>query len=316
MVRFAVGIPDLISFLCVCATTMYNPLIPTMQYYSLGIERYGIDNTSLVLACNKENDTNVTCKEIGDAIAKDLSTLNVYVHSVKAICAPIFVILLGGYSDAVSKKLGIITILSINVTWCIILLFNTIFPTHYPSWIYVLANGVILSLAGGSALTVTSFLIGYLSITTPQSKQPGRFGLLMGCGLLGVFCGPGLFGIIAKLTSQIWIVGVVATGLMISGLLAAIFGLKPLETASEPESNETDFFEKFVNAMKFLYDNTIDLFKNNPTLGKFIRALLMHMFSSVGFSAQVAVVSSVYAVAAPFKWGSRERSFFIAGSSR
>ena len=201
-----VGLPDLISFLSIFATALYTLIVPALMYVCLGIEKYGVDNVTLVVECYRENDTNITCKEMGDKIAKDLSSLTVIVNTVKAITAPIFVILLGGYSDAVGKKFAISTVLSINVVWCVIILFNTIFLTQFPSWLYVIANGLILGMNGGSTFTVNTFLTGYLSINTPPSKQAGRFGLLLGCGLIGLVSGPIVAGLIMKVTTKYWII--------------------------------------------------------------------------------------------------------------
>ena len=307
----SIGFPDLISFICLFSTSLYSVINPALQYVSVGIEKYGIENATLIVACYKENDTNITCKDMGDAIAKDLSSLTVYVNTVKAVCSPIFVILLGGYSDAVGKKFAIITVLSINAIWSTILLFNTIFLTHYPSWIYVLANGFILGLNGGSTFTVNNFLTGYLSITTPPSKQTGRFSLLLGCGLIGFVSGPIVCSLIMSATTKYWIIGVVATAMMASAIMIAIFCLQPLERPAGRDG--ASFLEKFVDALKFQYQNSRDMFKYQPYIGKFLGANFMYMLSSVGLISPFVVISTVYLLAPPFKWSTSARGYFVAG---
>ena len=317
MARCIIGLPDLIAFICLFSTSIYSVIVPPLQYISLGIEKYGIENVSLIIACYKEDDTNVTCKHMGDTIAEDLSSLTVYVNTVKAVFAPIFVILLGGYSDAVGKKFAINSVLFINVLWCIALCINTIFPTKYPSWIYVIANGFLLGINGGSTFTVNNFLTGYLSITTPPSKQAGRFGLLLGFGLIGYVTGPIVCGLIMSVTTKYWIIGMISTSLMLSALMIGIFCLKPLETETiSSEAQKNGFCERFSTALKFQYQNTIDLFKYQSFLGKYLGANFMYMLSSVGLISPIVVLSNVYLLAPPFKWSTGPRSYFMAGKSK
>ena len=310
-----IGFPDLISFLTLYSTSLYSPIVPALQYVSLGIEKYGIENVTFIIACYKENDTNVTCKDIGDAISSDMSSLTVYINTVKAVCAPIFVVLLGGYSDAVGKKFAINTVLFVNIVWCIVILFNTIFLTGYPSWMYVLANGFILGVNGGSTFTVNNFLTGYLSISTPPSKQTGRFSLLLGFGLLGFVLGPVTSGLVLRVTTKYWIIGALSVSLMFIAMIIGIFCLKPIENKPGIAANvqQTGFFDSFVKAMKFQYHNTIDLFKYQSFLGKFLGANFMYMLGSVGLISPIVVLSQVYLLAAPFKWTTSSRGYFSTG---
>ena len=314
MARCVIGLPDLIAFICLFSTSIYTVIVPALQYISLGIEKYGIENVSLIIDCYKEDDTNVTCKQMGDMISEELSSLTVYVNTVKGVFAPIFVILLGGYSDAVGKKFAINSVLFINVLWCISLCINTIFPTKYPSFIYVIVNGLLLGINGGSTFTVNTFLTGYLSITTPPSKQAGRFGLLLGCGLIGYVTGPIICGFIMSVTTKYWIIGMVSTSLMTSAWMLGIFCLKPLEIeTATSDAQQRGFCEKFSVALKFQYQNTIDLFKYQSFLGKYLGANVMFMLSSVGLISPIVVLSTVYLLAPPFKWSTGPRSYFMAG---
>ena len=309
--------PYVIAFINLFSTSLYSAIVPALQYVTLGIEKYGIENVTLISACYKENGSNVTCKDIGDVISNDMSSLAVYINAVKGVCAPIFVILLGGYSDAVGKKFAIITLLFVNMIWCILLLSNTIFITGFHSWMYVIVCGFILGLNGGSTFTVNSFLIGYMSITTPPSKQTGKFSLILGCGLIGSVLGPVTSGLILRVTTKYWIIGLLSTSLMAITLTIGILCLKPLENKSGIKANvrQNGFFVTFVEALKFQYHNTIDLFKYQSFLGKFIAANFMFILSSVGVISPITILVSVYLLADPFKWTTSSRAYLGSGKS-
>lgn len=314
MAGCALGFPDVISFLCLFSTGVYGVLVPVLTYVTLGIERYGAENVSLIVACySVKNESNVTCTSIGDAITEDLSSITVYINTVKAICAPIFMFLLGSYSDTVGQKFAINAILCVNVFWCAIYLVNTFFLTNFPSGMYIFANGFILGVAGGSTFTVNSFLNGYLSLTTPPSKQAARFSLLMGFSLIGYITGPVVSGIIMKVTLKFWILGVLSTCMMTAALLIGVFALKQIQDKPADEITDRNFCEKFTRALKRQYRNIIDLFRYQAYLGKYLSANLMFLLSSVALISPFVVISSVYLLADPFKWSISARSYLTAG---
>ena len=316
--RCTIGFPDLISFICLFSVGLCAVILPTLQYISIGTDEFGAGNLSIIIECYKNTDVDVnkTCQYISATVQYKLASLTMNTNIVQGVISPFFVFALGGFSDVVGKKFAVIFILSVNIVRSVALTVNAFFLVNFPPNLYIFFNGFVMGIGGGSILAINGFLIGYLSATTPSQKQTTRFSLLLGVGLIGFILGPLTAGLILQYTTSYFIIGIISVLMLVLGLSLAIAGLKPIDKTSEIEQrfrNVSSFKKKFGIAMRFQYQNTIDLFKYQSHLGKFIGANLMYMLTSVGLASPLVIVSTVYLLGEPFKWSTETRGYFSAG---
>lgn len=317
-IRCQVGYPDAISFLCLFSVGLVGIIVPTLQYISIATDEFGANNISVIIDCysKKGADSNKTCHDISTAVEDKLAVLNIKINIVQGVLAPFFVFALGGFSDIAGKKFAVIFILSVSIVRCIALTINALFMDKFPPDFYIVVSGFLLGIGGGSIMAINNFLIGYLSVTTLSHKQTSRFSLLIGVGLIGFILGPLIAGLILQFTSAYFIIGLISIVLLTIALCLTVFCLKPQDKTSEIEQrfmNISGFKKKFASAMRFQYQNTINLFKYQSYLGKFIGANLMFMLTSVGLASPLVIVSTVYVLGEPFKWSSKARGYFGAG---
>lgn len=316
-----IGFPDLIVFICMISSGINNALIPTLTYYSIALDEYSTDNFTLIEQCYAMKDVtqNSTCKEMGSTVESALTSLTVKINIVKAILSPLSMFLLGGLSDAVGKRFPVYVTLAINLCWSLITMANTYFLTSFRPNYYIFDNGFILGLSGGSFFTISTYLVGYLAITTPPQQQTQRFSTLMSVGLLGTTLGhlfAGLYLQFSNLKYAFFTLGSFSTGLVVIGLLLSIFCLRRVDPVTDLESSISQTRSlrgKAFIAFKHQYYNTIDMFRHQAYLGKFVMANFMYMLTIMGCVSPLIVITNVYLLAAPFKWSATSRSYLVAG---
>eukprot|EP00116_Pleurobrachia_bachei_P004109 sb/3464371/ len=302
-----VGLPDCIGLLCFIVLGLSVSIIPTIQFISLAVKRYGEDSLDLSLECyhQSKEKRNETCKEMLSKLQDDISSLQFGINLTKGILAPFFVFALGALADVFGQKIPIVFSVFMNLVWAAGIFCCALFSSHVPFWAYIILMGVGLGLAGGSTFVTITFITGYLSILTPVQDQAVRFGTLIGIGMVGVVVGPLISGVVlSAYPTMYYICPLASTGFACINFVLCCF-LKPIKPEERPGS--------VGQALKAQFGNIRDLFKYQSYLPKFLGTIVMYMFCSVGLIAPLVFIPTVYSLGEPFKWTASFRAFFQSG---
>ena len=305
-------IPDITAFLCVFAGGLANIPIATLQYVSIGthLHNYSI---GLLEACYAQVHKNSTCNNLDSSLQSGLSSLNMAINLCKLILATIFVYLMGGLSDVVGKKVPILVIVFCQFIWSVTFLVNTIYVTAFPPFAYIFQQGVLLSFCGGSQVAITTYVIAYLSSTTPQEKQPSRFGIMFGIALLGLAMGP-LGGVLTVhfFKTTYYQLGITCCALQVVSLVLAVFCIKNVKD-NENALPHRNCAMSLLLAIKRLLHNAVDVFKRNRYLKYLILCIIMYMVAVGSMAAPLITLTTVYTLGKPFNWSLQHRLFFASG---
>eukprot|EP00116_Pleurobrachia_bachei_P006643 sb/3466905/ len=308
--KASIGLPDIIGFLCFMVLGLSVAVVPTLQFISLAVKRFGQDSLELSLECFRANETerNKTCENMLYEIQGDISSLQFPINIIKGIVSPVFVLGLGAIADVFGQKIPLNFVAGVLTVWSAGILYGGWFFDNCPPWIYILFMGAVIGFSGESPFVTINFLTGYLSFSTPLHQRTVRFGTLIGISTLGVVVGPLISGVfLTAYPTKYYICPLISLFVSVVNLILTCL-LSPLKPEERPKT--------LGSALQIQFGTIRDLFKYQyykKHLGKFVAAIGMYMLCSVGLLAPLVFIPVVYSLGPPFKWTASFLAFFQTG---
>ena len=219
----------------------------------------------------------------------------------------------------IGKKVPIIFVLVLNFFWTLISLVNSFYISTFPTWIFILQNGVLLGIMGGSNFAICTLSTAYVAMGTPIKKRASRFSLILVFALMGFVVGPLISGpLVARhLYLEIFASTV---GLAFLTLILAIITLKrdPIDVISEESiiqlEETSSITKKVILSLQLQLSNFKDLFATSHHVRALVASITMFMLTTVGLICPLSMISTVYALGDPFDWSTSFRSYFFSGT--
>ena len=311
-----IGIPDLLAFLCFFSLTFCGVPSQSLMYISAGIQEYSVSNISYVMECYHQHHKNQSCKDIDVRLQKAISDIQIWINVFKGVLGPICAVILGGVADTLGKKVPVLYIVGMTNLWALFTLVNCIFPYKIPLYYYLIQNGIVDGLCGGSPWTLTTFTVAYVTTITPPDKRAVRIGTMIAAGNMGTLSGPLVNGVILKYSSLFIISGIGSSLVSFMALLITVFCLKNVHNAEVNDNlTATDKVgDKFRLVIKFQFQTVKDICRRRAILPRLITSLIMYLLTTVALVISLNFVGTTYIRGAPFNWTNSQISFLGAGS--
>ena len=311
-----VGFPDLIAFLLFFSLTLSGVPSQSLMYISAGIQEYSVSNISYVMECYHQHHKNQSCKDIDLKLQNAISSLQIWINVFKGILGPVCALILGGLADILGKKAPILYIVALSNIWSLFILINCVFPHKIPLFYYLIQDGLINGLCGGSTWTINTFNIAYISTITHHQQRAARIGTLIAIGFMGTLLGPLISGVILQYSELYIIPGIGSSVLSIIALLITIFCLKNVHNAEVHEHlNALDStVDKFWLVIRYQFDTLRDVCQRREILPRLVGSVVMYLLTVVGMATPLLFVITVYIRGAPFNWTNSQIAFLAAGT--